>query len=117
MISYTNPDFNYEWGEAQRYDQFVKIGRIGWINQARKGYAVRFSEISADIQNVNLHFESLNEFKKIRFLKSFERSEIEMPIALKISTDRYDLMAGNTRLAGLIREGIDPMIWIVQLDE
>ena len=40
-----------------------------------------------------------------------------MPIAVKFSDDDYDLVAGNTRLSGLVKNGIDPKIWIVDLSE
>jgi hypothetical protein len=38
-----------------------------------------------------------------------------MPIAVKFSDTDYDLVAGNTRLAGLVKKGINPKIWIVDL--
>ena len=36
-----------------------------------------------------------------------------MSIAVKFSDKDYDLVAGNTRLSGLVKNGIDPKIWIV----
>ena len=38
-----------------------------------------------------------------------------MPIAVKFSDKDYDLVAGNTRLSGLVQNGIDPKIWIVDI--
>ena len=40
-----------------------------------------------------------------------------MPIAVKFSDNDYDLVAGNTRLSGLVQNGIDPKIWIVDLSD
>ena len=38
-----------------------------------------------------------------------------MPIAVKFADDDYDLVAGNTRVAGLAKNNIDPDIWVVEL--
>jgi hypothetical protein len=38
-----------------------------------------------------------------------------MPIAVKFPDGSYDLVAGNTRIAGLIKNNVDPSIWIVKL--
>jgi hypothetical protein len=38
-----------------------------------------------------------------------------MPIAVKFSNSDYDLLAGNTRLSGLVNNGEDPNIWIVDI--
>jgi hypothetical protein len=65
--------------------------------------------------NVNLSFINLEEPKKERFNRAFEKGQIEMPIAVKFSDTNYDLVAGNTRLAGLIKNGINPKIWVVDL--
>jgi len=40
-----------------------------------------------------------------------------LPIAVKFSDNDFDLVAGNTRLSGLVRNGIDPKIWIVDISE
>ena len=38
-----------------------------------------------------------------------------MSIAVKFSDDDYDLVAGNTRISGLVKNKIDPKIWVVDL--
>jgi hypothetical protein len=58
---------------------------------------------------------NLNQDKKIRFINAFKTNQIELPIAVKFSENDYDLVGGNTRLSGLVRKGIDPKIWIVDL--
>jgi len=55
-------------------------------------------------------------------MSAIETGEIELPIAVKFNDqDRdpkslpYDLVAGNTRLSGLVALEMDPSLWIVNL--
>jgi hypothetical protein len=114
-ITYRDPNFAEEWMEAQRYPEFKEMGKLGWIKIANKGYVTSYSKISDELSNVDLDFEGLEEPKKQRFQDAFEKGIIEMSIAVKFSDDDYDLVAGNTRLAGLVKNQIDPKIWIVDL--
>lgn len=114
-IQYKNPNFEEEWMEAIRYPEFEEMGKEGWIQTAKRGKPHQYSQIKNVLGNVDLDFESLEEPKKERFLKAFQRGVLEMPIAVKFSDQDYDLVAGNTRLAGLVKNGIDPQIWIVDL--
>lgn len=116
-IKFTKPNFEYEWNEAKRYPEFRKIGKEGWIEIARKGNSVSYSSIEDHISNVDLDFEKLDNSKKQRFQKAFEAGSIETPIAVKFAEKDYDLVAGNTRLSGLLKNGIEPKIWIVDISE
>jgi hypothetical protein len=112
-ISYLLPNFEYEWEEANRYSEFVEMGEARWLEKAAAGYVTHYSKIKEVLANVDLNFDSLKEPKKERFKKSFQLRTIEMPIAVKFSDTDYNLMAGNTRLSGLVYAGLDPKIWIV----
>jgi hypothetical protein len=114
-IQYNEPNFEKEWMEAKRYPEFKKMGKEKWIELAKQGNITKYSKIKNVLGNVDLDFEDLEEPKKQRFEKAFENSIIEIPIAVKFNDDDYDLVAGNTRLAGLIKNNIDPNIWIVNL--
>jgi hypothetical protein len=114
-IKYQDPNFEIEWEEALRYPEFVEMGKQGWIDIAKKGKPVSFSTIRKVLGNVNLSFIDLEEPKKERFNRAFEKGQIEMPIAVRFSDTDYDLIAGNTRLAGLVKNGINPKIWVVDL--
>jgi len=114
-ITYTNPNFDAEWEEANRYPEFVKMGKEGWLSIAKKGKPVSYSSIKNVLGNVDLNFDGLEEPKKQRFLDAFKRGTIEMSIAVKFSDNDYDLVAGNTRLSGLVKNGIDPQIWVVDI--
>jgi hypothetical protein len=114
-VQYNNPNFKKEWMEAKRYPEFKEMGKEKWIELAKQGNITKYSKIKNVLGNVNLDFEDLEEPKKQRFEKAFKNGIIEMPIAVKFNDGDYDLVAGNTRLAGLIRNNIDPNIWIVSL--
>ena len=116
-IKYTNPNFDAEWEEAVRYPEFNNMGKESWIRTAREGQPVSYSSIKDVLGNVDLNFKGLEEPKKQRFQAAFQKGVIEMPIAVKFSDTDYDLVAGNTRLSGLIKNGFDPKIWIVDLSE
>ena len=114
-INYTKPNFEFEWDEAIRYPEFKQMGKEGWIDLAKKGYTTKYSQIKDILGNVDLDFNALEADKKKRFQRAFEIGTIEVPIAVKFNETDYDLVAGNTRLAGLVDKGIDPPIWVVDL--
>jgi len=114
-ISYINPNFEFEWPEAKRYPDFKNMGIKGWIEKASSGYTVKYSEIKDVLGNVDLEFDSLDKNKKSRFQSAFKSEKIEMPIVVKFSETDYDLVAGNTRLSGLVNNGIDPTVWVVDI--
>ena len=114
-IQYKKPNFEFEWNEAIRYPEFKQMGKEEWIDLAKKGYTTKYSQIKDILGNVDLDFNTLEADKKKRFQQAFETGTIELPIAVKFDENNYDLVAGNTRLAGLVDKGIDPLIWIVDL--
>ena len=114
-IQYKKPNFEFEWNEAIRYPEFKQMGKEEWIDLAKKGYTINYSQIEDMLGNVDLNFNTLEADKKKRFQQAFETGTIETPIAVKFNENNYDLVAGNTRLAGLVDKGIDPLIWIVDL--
>ncbi len=114
-IQYKKPNFENEWMEANRYPEFQKMGKEKWVELAQQGSITKLSKIKSILSNVDLDFDSLEDGKKERFEKAFEKGVIEMPIAVKFGKNEYDLVAGNTRVAGLTKNHIDPSIWVVKL--
>lgn len=114
-ISYKEPNFKKEWEEAQRYPEFKEMGEKAWVEIAKKGSEIKYSSIKDVLGNVDLNFNSLEEPKRARFEKAFAAGTIEMSIAVKFNEGDYDLVAGNTRLAGLLKKGIDPTLWVVDI--
>ena len=116
-MKYIKPNFNHEWKEAIRYPEFKEMGKVEWLDfLSTNDYDIKsFSKIKNVLGNVDLNFESLSPEKKERFKMAFNKGEVELPVAIKFSEDDYDLMAGNTRLAGLVKNKIDPKIWIIDM--
>lgn len=114
-MKFKKPNFDFEWDEALRYREFEDMGKEGWINLAKKGYVTKYSEIKDVLGNVNLDFDTLEEPKKERFKKSIKIGKMELPIVVKFSDIDYDLIAGNTRLSGLVGKGVDAPLWVVDL--
>jgi phosphopantetheine adenylyltransferase len=114
-VKYTNPNFELEWEEAVRYPEFKEMGKENWIKVAKQGKLVNYSSIKDVLGNVDLNFDNLEEPKKQRFQSAFKNGTVETPIAVKFSENDYDLVAGNTRLSGLVKNGEDPKIWIVNI--
>ena len=44
-ITYTKPNFSFEWTEARRYPEFVTMGKDGWIRIASDGYTIKYKSI------------------------------------------------------------------------
>jgi hypothetical protein len=115
-MKYVKPNFDHEWTEALRYREFEKMGKEGWLNVASENYDItNFEKIEDVLNNVDLDYESLDEDKRKRFERAFNKGEVEIPIAVRFSENDYDLLGGNTRLAGLVSKGINPKIWVVNL--
>lgn len=117
-MKYKKPNLEEEWMEALRYREFERMGKRGWMEYASENYTViSYSKIEDVLNNIDLDYESLDPDKKDRFEEAFENGEVEIPIAVKFSDNDYDLLGGNTRLAGLIKNGIDPKIFVVDLSK
>jgi len=113
-MQYTKPNLNREWNEARRYSFLEKMGKKAWVEFASKNFQIlNYESIKDQLGNVDLDYENLDKDKKIRFERDFKKGVIEIPIAVKIYEDYYDLVGGNTRLAGLIKNNINPKLWVI----
>lgn len=116
-INYQQPNFQEEWMEAQRYPEFREMGHDAWLKLGDRGYDTKYSSIEDVLGNVDLDYDGLDKSKKQRFESAFDKGVIEMPIVVKFSNNDYDLVAGNTRVAGLVEKGFDPTVWVVDLSK
>ena len=115
QIKYLTPDFNREWMEAIRYPEFVEMGKKGWIELAKRGKVVNYSDIKGVLGNVDLDFHTLEPEKQKRVAALLSKGVLEYPMVVKFSDTDYDLIGGNTRLAGLVKMGYNPKLWVVEL--
>ena len=115
-MEYLKPNFEHEWSEALRYREFEKMGEEKWIEKASKDFDItNYKKIKDSLGNVDLDFDTLDNEKKKRFEKDFKKGKVEIPMVVKFSDNDYDLLGGNTRLAGLISKGINPKLWVVDM--
>ena len=117
-MKYTKPNLEHEWMEALRYREFEKMGKEAWLKLASNDFDItNYDKIKDVLGNVDLDYDSLEEDKKKRFEEAFKKGEVEIPVAVKFNDGDYDLLAGNTRLAGLISKSINPKIWLIDLSK
>ena len=114
-MKYSKPNFEHEWMEALRYREFEKMGKKGWIEIASNDYTIMSYSKIKRLKNIDLDYDTLDEDKRKRFEKAFKKGDVEIPIVVKFGENDYNLLGGNTRLAGLIKKGINPKLWVVDM--
>ena len=115
---FVEPDFDFEWEEAERYPEFVKLGKDAWIKLARKGRAVVINSAQG-INNTDAadpdSFKSLHPAKQKRALAQLETGTVEMPIVAVYSDGRKELVSGNTRLTAMMARDGRATVWAFQV--
>ena len=116
-MNYTKPNPKAEWPEALRYRIFERMGFEAWVKLIKKGKSCNFSQIDELTGNVDLDYDSLDEDKKARFEKAYKSGEVEMPVVVRFKKYKFDLVGGNTRLAGLVMKGHNPKVWVIDISD
>ena len=122
---YTEPKLDVEWEEANRYPYLADLGQAGWIELAKQGKAITVDSDSVKkIGNTGADgsetLADLEPDKVDRLKKSMSSGTVEMPIVVKQPDGSLELVAGNTRLIGLINKLGKAVVWYVDasnLDE
>ncbi len=121
-IKPTKPNFEFEWGEAQRYPEFRELGKDEWIKLAKKGkiYTLTKKDIK-DIHNTDAgnmgSFEKLEIAKQIRVLDKLKKGEYELPIVAMYSDGWLELVGGNTRLTAMMGMQGQAKIWVFKVPD
>ena len=117
----TEPQFDVEWEEANRYPYLEKLGKEGWIKLAKtKGEPFMITSTNVGkIANTDAadpdSFEQLEVAKKLRFDDAVKLGRVEMPIVMvkpRSEGGGLELIAGNTRLTGLMAMQGYAMVWL-----
>ena len=124
-INFTMPNFDYEWGEANRYPEYRKIGKEEWIKLAKTGKVVDVdNRMANDIENTEAgeehrydYWDGLVKAKRDRFTKALSSGQIELPIIARYSDGYLELVAGNTRLTGMMRELGRAKAWVYDVPD
>ena len=114
------PNYHFEWDEAQRYPEFKKLGKEKWIELAQKGKVVKIKDASK-IHNTDAgspeEFYNLDKDKQKRALQQIARNDVEMPIIARYSDNHLELIGGNTRFtAMMLRKGF-ANVWIFEVPD
>ena len=109
-----NPQFDFEWEEAQRYPEFKKLGKDGWVELASKGKTLTITDAS-DIENTDAgkpeSFYNLDKDKQQRALQQIARGSVELPIVAAYSDGHKELIGGNTRLTVMMLRHGKAKVW------
>jgi len=112
--SFVKPQLDVEWGEAQRYPEFRKIGKEAWIELASQGKAITITSAS-DIENTDAtdpaSFKNLDPAKQKRALAQVEKGNVELPIVAVYSDGYKELIGGNTRLTAMMAKHGKAIVW------
>jgi hypothetical protein len=115
---YTKPQFDVEWEEAERYPEFVKIGKAAWIELANKGKAVTIKSAKG-INNTDAadadSFKSLDKDKQVRALAQLKSGNVEMPIVAVYPDGWKELIGGNTRLTAMLAQDGKATVWVFKV--
>ena len=117
-VKYTEPQLDVEWEEANRYPYLAKLGQAGWVELAKQGKAITIDSDSVKkIGNTGADgsetLDDLEPDKVDRLNKSMKSGTVEMPIVVKQPDGSLELIAGNTRLIGLINKQGKAVVWYV----
>jgi dephospho-CoA kinase len=117
---YTKPQFDVEWEEAERYPEFVKIGKAAWIELANKGKAVTIKSAKG-INNTDAadadSFKSLDKDKQARALAQLKSGNVEMPIVAVYPDGWKELIGGNTRLTAMLAQDGKATVWVFEVPD
>jgi hypothetical protein len=112
------PNFDFEWEEAERYPEFVKIGKAAWIELANKGKAVTIKSAKG-INNTDAadadSFKSLDKDKQVRALAQLKSGNVEMPIVAVYPDGWKELIGGNTRLTAMLAQDGKATVWVFKV--
>ena len=113
-LEYKMPNFNYEWDEAQRYPKLAHLGKGVWLSLAKHGRKIRLSALG-DVSNMDPYLGGLDPDKVARAKQAYSQRTIELPIVIR-TNGKNDLLGGNTRIAYLLSQDVDPIVWFVNVD-
>jgi hypothetical protein len=116
-IKFIKPNFEEEWGEAERYPELFP-NKKAW-NQISATGKEQTVDCSMNINNTDMcdgSLEDLAPAKVARAKEILNTGIVELPIVLKIG-DEYELLGGNTRLTALKTYGYPTKAWVINIEE
>ena len=111
-LQFVPPNAEIEWKEAERYPEFAEAGEQTWVKSLESGKKELWNSLE-DVTNFQSDVEELNPEKIKRVIEKIKQGTIELPIVGRWPNGEYELIAGNTRIALLLRLGITPHVWVI----
>jgi predicted nucleotidyltransferase/GNAT superfamily N-acetyltransferase len=116
------PNFDFEWEEAERYPEFVNLGKKKWIELVSKGKPVTVTRKNVNkINNTDAadpnSFKLLDPEKQKRALAQLANGDVEMPIVARYSDGYLELIGGNTRLTAQMAKDGQAKVWLFNVPE
>ena len=115
-IKYTKPNFEFEWEEAERYQDLFP-DKETWFSKVKNGKVMTVNcdmniqnTDMCDYEGVDLHPDKVKGVEK-----QIVSGKVELPIVMKHS-GQYELIGGNTRLVGLSKKGLPTKAWVFNYD-
>lgn len=114
-ITFTKPNFEYEWEEAQRYPDLFP-DKETWLKAVKFGQ-VQDIDCSMNIANTDMcdgDLDDLEPAKAARAMQALNKGTVELPIVIKIN-GQYELIGGNTRATALAVNGLPVKAWVIDM--
>lgn len=116
-MKFKQPNFDYEWEEA-RLRKNLFNSKEEWLEIAKNGHPKKIN-CSMNLSNTDMcledqSLEDLDKDKVKRALESIKKGSIELPIILHVE-DRYEVLAGNTRLTAMNKANLPVYAWVINL--
>ena len=116
QLTYSPPNVEFEWEEAERYPEFKQRGMKFWEKTVEQGEIVPWSTLG-DVNNHDPDLKNLDPNKIKRAALMVKKGVIELPIVGVWPDGEYELISGNTRTALLVRLGYDPEVLLVKIPD
>ena len=115
-INFNNPNFNLQWNNLLRYKEFEKMNKSNsrdYISSNSKIY--RFTTVKRFLKNIHVNFDKLIRTEKQKFESDYSKGNLDMPVVVKFNNNKYELVSGQTNLAGCYNLNINTKIWLIDL--
>ena len=84
-----------------------KIYKYSTIKKYLRGYL--------GFKTVHVNFDKLTKREKIKFESDYKKGNMDMPVALKLINGTYELISGQTNLAGCFNKNINTSMVIIDM--
>lgn len=121
-IDFNQPSFNSQWPKLQSYRQFKEMQETNSQKYVKKYSKIyKYSTIKKYLRGylgfktAHVNFDKLTKREKIKFEADYKKGNMDMPVALKLINGTYELISGQTNLAGCFNKNINTSMFIIDM--